>query len=63
MRLRKGRLARQLVAQIGGIDHGRFAVDGVCDVVWLFDKHELCAGEPDGAVKGAAPADHNHFVL
>ena len=41
----------------------RCSVDGIGDIVGLFDEDQLRAGEPDGAVESAAAADHDDFVF
>ena len=55
--------AFELFLQVCGVNHGGVGVDGVRDVVRLFDEDELRTSETDGAVECAAAADHDDFVL
>src|SRR5205814_8442276 len=50
--------AFELFLQVCGVNHGGVGVDGVRDVVRLFDEDELRTSETDGAVECAAAADH-----
>ena len=51
------------LAQRGGVDHGGVLIDGAANLIVRAREHQLCAGQPDGAVERAAPAVHDDFVL
>ena len=58
-----GQFLLKFVAKIGGVDHGGAFVDGVGEFFGRVGENQLGAGQPDGAVKRAPAADHDHFMF